>query len=495
MTIAKRIVAVTAALGVALLVAGTGIVMAFLTLQRLVTSTHEEFHELCDLRKIAAHVTQAERLLANGERESTEAELREALAKLAQYDRFQREELSVFGTKHNREEEGTSRFILTAISTARAAVASPESSPSVDPRIALQRADDALSSLVARTEQAIADVHTETAQRFAGAVWLIGIIEVASFAAAVAISLLLYRSVVGPLRRLQDGTVRLAEGKLETRLDAQGDREFVELQDGFNKMASELESLCRDLERRVAEKGQKLATAERLASVGYLAAGVAHEINNPLAIITGYAESLLRTARQFPPTETSRDWNRDLETIRDEAFRCKRITQGLLDLSRLGDEHREPVAIGRVVESCAKLIAAWPASREVAFEIQPSSCNGTLVLASEPELKQIVLNLLANAVEAAAPTRGTVTMGIGRDNGWVKVVVSDNGQGMTPDTLARVFEPFFSSGKPNSGLGLGLSISHAIARRHGGTLEASSPGPGCGATLVLKLPALREQSQ
>jgi signal transduction histidine kinase len=209
--------------------------------------------------------------------------------------------------------------------------------------------------------------------------------------------------------------------------------------------------------------------------------------------MSGYAESLLRTAKQQTPTQRSRQWVMDLETIRDEAFRCKRITQNLLDLSRLGDEHRERVPIAPIVESCARLIAAWPASRGVTFEIQPSNCDDAMVLASEPELKQVVLNLLANAVEATAPSRGTVTLAIERNNGWVEVVVRDDGEGMTPDVLARVFEPFFSTGKHHSGLGLGLSISHAIARRHGGALEASSPGPGRGATLVLKLPVLAER--
>jgi signal transduction histidine kinase len=378
------------------------------------------------------------------------------------------------------------------LSAARAALASQNAGASAAARVALQQAYDALNTLMAHTEQAVADVHTETAHRFTGTLWMVVAIELTSFAVAVTISFLLYRSVVGPLRRLRDGTHQLAQGKLHTRLETRGDREFVELQHAFNQMASELESLCRNLERRVAEKGRELAIAERLASVGYLAAGVAHEINNPLAIMSGYAESLLRTAGQ-QATERSREWVKDLETIRDEAFRCKRITQSLLDLSRLGDEHREPVAIGAVVESCARLIAAWPASRGVTFELQAPTGANAMVLASEPELKQVVLNLLANAVEATAPTRGTVKLGIGRNNGWVEVVVQDNGKGMTPDTLARVFEPFFSNGKPNSGLGLGLSISHAIARRHGGELEASSPGPGRGATLILKLPALGEQ--
>jgi len=298
---------------------------------------------------------------------------------------------------------------------------------------------------------------------------------------------------VAPLRRMRGGTDRLADGKLGTRLEVSGDVEFMDLQHAFNRMAAELESMCQDLERRVAQKSQELAVAERLASVGFLAAGVAHEINNPLAIMSGYAESILRTAKIRGAGNAGTEWIRDLETIRDEAFRCKKITQCLLDLSRLGDNHRERVSINRVVDTCTRLIAAWPASRDVRFEVQPAIEPGLVVLASEPELRQVILNLLANAVEAAAPSHGTVTITTGQHNGWVEMRVQDNGCGMSSETLAHAFEPFFSSGKPGSGLGLGLAISHAIARRHGGALEAMSEGTGHGSTLVLRLPALSEQ--
>jgi len=490
MTIAKRIVASTAALGFGLMVAGVGVVVGFLALQRLVTSTHEEFHELRDLRGAAAHVKQAERLLSSGQHESAGAALARAVVKLNRFDRFQREGPSQFGQEHARDEEMTARDVLTAIAEARAGM-DPSAAVPIDSsvRAAVERASDLLDGLTTTIEQSVADLHTETAEGFNRTLLLIVALEIAVLFAVVGASFLLYRNVVTPLRRLREGTSSLAEGKLDTRMQPRGDREFVELQHAFNAMASELQALCENLERRVAEKSQELAVAERLASVGYLAAGVAHEINNPLAIMSGYAESLLRTAGCEGGSQRA-GWIRDLETIRDEAFRCKRITQSLLDLSRLGDEHREPVAVAQVVESCARLIGAWPASQGVRFEVEPSNGNGAMVLASEPELKQVVLNLLVNAVEATAASNGTVSLAVTRKNGWVDVAVRDNGKGMAPETLARVFQPFFTTGKPRSGLGLGLSISHAIARRHGGMLEATSPGEGHGSTIVLRLPAL-----
>ncbi len=496
MTIAKRIIASTVALGVGLIIAGSGIVFGFLTLRHLVTSTHEEFHELCNLRAISAHVTSAQRFHADGKLDSTEAELRESLAQLTRFNQFQDNAASEYGAQHADNEEYAAGRIHAALSTALAPLASSElnSTPNPAVRAALERASDELNSLMAHTEQAIADVHTETARQFTGTFWLLVMVETATLIVALAINVFLFRNVVTPLRHLRTGTDLLAKGKLDTRMVTSGDREFVDLQLGFNHMASELESLCRNLERRVAEKGRELAVAERLASVGFLAAGVAHEINNPLAIMSGYAESLLRTARNGNAAGESSAWIRDLETIRDEAFRCKRITQSLLDLSRMGDDHRVPVAVDQVVSQCISLIGAWPASRGVTFEIQQSLCVGSLVLASEPELKQVILNLLANAVEASTPTHGTVSVNWHQHNGWVDVVVRDNGRGMTPETLTRVFEPFFSTDKPRPGMGLGLSISHAIARRHGGTLEAQSPGPGCGSTLVLRLPAMKEAS-
>ncbi|MBI4718441.1 MAG: HAMP domain-containing histidine kinase [Planctomycetes bacterium] len=496
MTIAKRIVASSTALGAGLLIGGAGVVIVFLDLQRLVTSTHEEFHELCELHQISAHVTSAERSLARQAPKVAEAELQAAQEQLSRFFQFQHDKPSAFDPEHARFEEDAASRIFAAVSTARERVESEPAARAPDTEAigALEQAGNALSALIGRTEQAIADVHDQSATRFVRTLWILTAVGAVALAAGVAIGVILYRNVVTPLRHLRDGTDRLAAGQLDARLDARGDREFVDLQNAFNRMAAELESLCKTLERRVAEKSRELAIAERLASVGYLAAGVAHEINNPLAIMSGYAESLLRSERSGRPPREATEWVRDLETIRDEAFRCKRITQSLLDLSRLGDDHREPVALEGVVDDCVRLVGAWPASRGVSLKFQQSSGVGSRVYASEPELKQVVLNLLANAIEATAPTRGNVTVGLERSNGWVEVAVRDDGKGMTPETLARAFEPFYSAGKDGTGLGLGLSISHAIARRHGGSLEARSRGPNRGTDVLLRLPELEEHA-
>lgn len=495
MTIAKRIIASSIAFGTGLLMAATGVVAAFMTLQHVVAGTREEFQELCELREIALHIRQAERFIAQEHRHATTLELRQALSGLAHYKRFQNETPSAFEAQHSRNEEEIAQRIFLAVSQANEELMNLNSDTLLDSKIAveIEQAENELGDLVTIAEHAVEDAHSMAARRFESTLWVLLGIELGLIVIGVVISTILYRNVVSPLRRLRAGTDSLAEGKLETRVELHGDREFVELQRAFNDMASELEDHCNTLERRVAEKGRELAVAERLASVGFLAAGVAHEINNPLAIVSGYAESLLRTTSNGNGQENGDTWRRDLETIRDEAFRCKRITQSLLDLSRLGDDHREPVELARVVENCIGLIGAWPASRGVNIETNRTADNYMMALASEPEIKQVLLNLLANAVEATAPMNGTVSVGLARNNGWVEVEVRDNGLGMTKETLNRIFEPFYSAGKPRTGLGLGLSISHAIARRHGGSLDACSEGPGRGATVTLRLPALQTE--
>ncbi len=495
MTIARRIIASSIAFGVGILITAGSVVAAVLTLQRVVAGTREEFHELCDLREIAAHTRQAERFITNGHRDATVLELHQALSGLAQFQQFQKESPSAFEAQHSRNEEEIARRVYSLLAQAEEALTAKNSDAQLDAKIAseIERAETDLIDLMGVAENAVEDAHSRAERRFNSTLWLLLAIESALIVVGFSVSLLLYRNVVSPLRGLRSGTDRLAEGKLETRVELNGDREFVDLQRAFNDMASEMELHCQTLERRVAEKGRELAVAERLASVGFLAAGVAHEINNPLAIMSGYAESLLRMTSTVNDNSNGHTWRRDLETIRDEAFRCKRITQSLLDLSRLGDDHREPVELTRVIDNCISLISAWPASRGVTIETNCPADGQVMTLASEPEIKQVLLNLLVNAIEATTSTKGKVSVGLSRNNGWVELVVRDNGHGMTQETLSRAFEPFYSTGKPRTGLGLGLSISHAIARRHQGSLEAYSDGPGLGATVTLRLPALKPE--
>lgn len=261
-------------------------------------------------------------------------------------------------------------------------------------------------------------------------------------------------------------------------------------------MTAELESLYNDLEERVAAKSKELAVSERRASVGYLAAGVAHEVNNPLGIISGYAESLLRQIRS--QSTRSSDLSAivsGLGIIRDEAFRCKHITQGLLDLSHLGEEHRVPVSIRQVMDDVVQLAHASPAGRDREITVQTDGHNDPLhVLGSSPELKQVALNLTINALQSVSQGTGCVVLDATRCNGWIELCVRDNGNGMDQNTIDQVFEPFYTQGKGRQGVGLGLSISQAIAEQHGGAIIAASDGPGCGSVFTFRLPAATDDS-
>jgi signal transduction histidine kinase len=311
---------------------------------------------------------------------------------------------------------------------------------------------------------------------------------------AIVLGLIQYRSVTSPLNRLGRGVRRFATGKFDPHIRPEGYAEFIALAHDLNHMAEELQELYQKLEQKVAAKSRELVRSERLASVGFLAAGVAHEINNPLSIITGYAEMSLKRLEADPSPEAAADAVGTLRVVCEEAFRCKQITEKLLSLSRSREEGRKPVSLVEVARSVASMVGGLPAYRDRKLNITtapPEALGQWMVVASEAEMKQVMLNLTINALEAAPPEGGQVGINVARNNGWVELSVVDNGRGMSHDTLERVFEPFFTAKRGTSapGTGLGLSISHAIVTNHGGRMEAHSDGPGKGSRFVVQLPA------
>jgi signal transduction histidine kinase len=225
---------------------------------------------------------------------------------------------------------------------------------------------------------------------------------------------------------------------------------------------------------------------EQLASVGFLAAGVAHEINNPLASIAMCAESLegrIDTATADPAdAEVVR---RYLALIQSEAFRCKGITEKLLDFSRLGEVRRQPTALVGLVTDVAEMLrhVGRFASRTIEIEEGPD----VLVMANPQEIKQVVLNLLVNALDSIEES-GTVRVSARRTGGEAVLTLADDGCGMSDEVLEHLFEPFFTRRKSGHGTGLGLSIAHRIVTDHGGRIQAASEGPGKGATFRVTLP-------
>lgn len=490
-TLARKTIGTLAALTVTLVAAGGAAIWALLILQRMAESAHEEFTEFVEMRDVERNVWAATTHLEQGLRDSAAVDLDRAIAQLDEFDALQTSLESQFDAKHASAERDLALRARDAIRAMRAHLAEAREGPIDTERLAAARR--ALSNLMDELERAAKITNDQTRSRFGLMLALLAGLFAATLGSAVIICTSHYRSVIGPLTYVRDGVRRLTGGDLSVRLSPRGDAEFTDLQGDFNRMAAELESLYRDLERRVAEQSKQLAVSERLAGVGFLAAGVAHEINNPLAIMSGHAESLLRRLRSggggaIDPAALTHD----LEIIREEAFRCKKITQDLLDLARPGDQSRGAVSMWQIIHGVTDVLRLAPDSRHVLIETSGDADDQLLVAGSEPELKRVLLNLAMNALAAVSQINGRVELRARRDNGWVELCVYDNGCGMTPETAEHVFEPFFTTRRNPPGVGLGLAISHAIVRRHQGVLLAASDGPGKGSVFTLRLPAAEE---
>ena len=300
------------------------------------------------------------------------------------------------------------------------------------------------------------------------------------------LAILTYRWVFRPLRLLGNGSRRVAAGDFAYRLNLDSRDEMAELAEALNDMTERFQEIRDDLDSQVQLRTREVVRSEQLASVGFLAAGVAHEINNPLAAIAMCAESLeSRLAGLAMDDVEAQVARRYLELIQNEAFRCKGITEKLLDFSRLGEVRRQPTAIMALVSDVAEMLrhVGRFAGRSIDIESGPD----LLVMVNPQEVKQVVLNLLVNALDCVEES-GQVRVGVRRSAGTAVVTFTDDGCGMTEEVLEHLFEPFFTRRKMGQGTGLGLSIVHRIVADHGGRIEAKSDGPGRGATFRVTLP-------
>jgi two-component system, NtrC family, sensor kinase len=379
----------------------------------------------------------------------------------------------------------------------RAAATQLNTSPEGQKPEDLQRADmKAVTDALGQIRAFYTQIHTRITERqiaarkkWSNTIVSVGVLCGFVVAGAVLLGVLQYRSVVLPLRRLGSGVRNIAAGQFQQRLHERGSQEFNALADDFNRMAGELDEFYHRLEQKVADKSRELIRSERLASVGYLAAGVAHEINNPLGIIAGYAEYSIEELKRRPQCEGDEDLNKSLQVICDESFRCKDIIGKLLSLARPGEGSRGNVDLAKIAAEVSSAVGGLRDYRDRKIIASPGQV--LLVNADESEMKQIVLNLTVNALEAVPPG-GEVNIAVSRNNGWIELRVCDNGRGMNAQTLERVFEPFFTDkrGSRQPGTGLGLSITHAIVESHGGRIRAASAGIGKGSEFVVQLPAV-----
>ncbi|MBI4161186.1 MAG: PAS domain S-box protein [Acidobacteria bacterium] len=233
-----------------------------------------------------------------------------------------------------------------------------------------------------------------------------------------------------------------------------------------------------------ARMQEELGRRERMASVGLLAAGVAHEVNTPLTGIASYAQMLLQGPRS--PEE-----HRMLRQIESQAFRASQIANRLLDLARADGDLHEVVEVNPLVRETLALFAPQVRGREIRIEAELEAIPE--VVGHRGRLQQVLLNLLWNAVDAL-PAGGRIRVSTHRFPGEVRLSVRDDGVGIPPEHLSRVFDPFFSTKQSRGGTGLGLSVSFGIVREHGGRIEAESD-PGSGSCFHVCLPYLRERAR
>jgi two-component system, NtrC family, sensor kinase len=333
----------------------------------------------------------------------------------------------------------------------------------------------ALNEALNRSLEAEADAAQQRADTIRARVQLVvvGCFALA-IALALAVGLYLMRSISRRVAALRAGAVRLGAGDLGVRVGLRGDDELAELATVFDRMAE-------DLGARQVE----LLEAHRLASIGQVASGVAHEINNPLGVMLGYLTLLRRD-----PAIGDRE---ELRILDEETRQCQAIVAGLLDLARpvrfqrteldLGDAARDAVA--RLAES----------GRAEGVTVRVREAGAVQVIADEGKLRQIVMNLLGNAVAAVRDgdvSAPEVDIWWARRDDRAALHVDDRGAGIAAEARGRLFEPFFTTRA--RGHGLGLAIARTLARAHGGDVELGDrpDGPGARATVWLPIGPVEE---
>ena len=314
------------------------------------------------------------------------------------------------------------------------------------------------------------------------ALWIFLGITSVGMVMAVIICFVLTNSILKPIDSLLLVTRRVADGKLEqnVQLDNSPD-EIAKLGQAFNYMVRSVKQRDEQLRKQAQEEIMK---SERLAMVGQLAAGVAHEINNPLGGILLFSRLLLQ---KVPPEGIMRD---NLERIERDAKRCQNIVQGLLDFARQREPRIEMLELNDVLERTVDLFEDQPLFHNIEI-VKQYQADLPVISADPAQIQQVFVNIIMNAVDAM-DGKGTLTISTksgDRDN-YVEVSFTDTGRGISSDELAHVFEPFFTTKMVGRGTGLGLSISYGIIQQHGGTIKVSSQ-VGQGSTFLVILPRNR----
>ena len=306
--------------------------------------------------------------------------------------------------------------------------------------------------------------------------------------------------IINPLQKMVVATQEIAKGDLSHEVKVNSKDEIGYLADSFNKMTADLKTANeklvewgKTLEKKVEERTKELAEmqahlfeAEKLASLGKLAAGVAHEINNPLGSILIYSHLLLEDADKKSPHYEN------LKKVVKETSRCKDIVKSLLEFARPKEPEMSLININEIVETSLSIMVRQALFQNIHLKKMYASPLPKIV-ADRAQLLQVFINIILNAAQAM-DGNGVLTLSssLSEEGSYIEVKFSDTGPGIKEEDKKRLFEPFFSTKEVGKGTGLGLAISYSIIQKHQGTIEVKSEA-GKGSTFTVKLPVTEER--
>lgn len=283
------------------------------------------------------------------------------------------------------------------------------------------------------------------------------------------------KSILGPLRQVQEATRSIAQGTFVPLAVKNDGDEIQQVFVALNSMVEELK-----------KRQTQLVQAQKLSSIGTLASGIAHQLNNPLNNISTSAQILEEeTAGQ------SEFADKMMRNITQETLRARDIVKGLLEFSRHKDFSPAPCDLKEVLTGAVRLVSGQLGPRiKVGIEVP----EGVTLYLDRQRFQEALLNLVINAIQAIGDREGTIRIATSRETDHKVLTISDDGPGIPPDTLQRIFDPFFSTKEVGQGTGLGLYIVYGIIEEHRGTIRAES-SPGEGTTFTIRLPLEPEAAQ
>ena len=292
------------------------------------------------------------------------------------------------------------------------------------------------------------------------------------------------RRITHPLVELRDNAEAVGRGDFTRRIERFSNDECGEVAEAFNRMTENLQTSRADLEKAVATiktTEAQLIQSEKLSAVGQFVAGIAHELNNPLTTVIGFSDLLQHT-------ELEQKYKNQIDRIASAATRCHKIVHSLLGFARQHEPERKLARLPEIFDAVVEFLSYDMRTNNITI-VREYGPDLPPIMADAHQLQQVILNILSNARQAIETFRrdGRIVLKTGATDTHVWLRISDNGPGMSRETLSRIFDPFFTTKPQGKGTGLGLSLSYGIIQEHQGAIRAEST-PGQGAEFIIELP-------